>query len=96
VADAVTVRVEPPPAVTEFGLSVAVRPAGELADSETVSADPLVTAVVMALVAPAPCTTVRLVGLAAIEKSFGGTGATVTVTEALCMTEPSVPVTVSV
>jgi hypothetical protein len=96
VADAVTVSVEPPPAVTELGLSVAVTPAGELADSETVSADPLVTAVLMALVAPAPCTTVRLVGLAEIEKSFGGTGATVTVTEAVCVAEPSVPVTVNV
>src|SRR5580693_6540355 len=96
VADAVTVKVEPPPAATELGLSVAVRPAGESADSETVSADPLVTAVVTALVAPDPCTTVRVVGLAEIEKSFGGTCDTVTVTEALCVTEPSVPVTVNV
>jgi hypothetical protein len=82
--------------VTEVGLRVAVRPVGELADSETVSADPLATAVLMALVAPAPCTTVTLVGLAEIEKSLGGAGATVTVTEALCVAEPSVPVTVNV
>src|SRR5580704_16989612 len=88
VADEVTVKVEPPPAVTELGLRVAVRPAGELADSETVSADPLVTTVLMALDAPAPCTTVRLVGLAEIEKSFGGTSATVTVTKALCVYVP--------
>lgn len=87
---------EPPPAVTEVGLSVAVRPAGEFADSETVSAEPLATAVLMALVAPDPCTTVTLVGLADMEKSLGGTGATVTVTEALCVAEPSMPVTVSV
>jgi hypothetical protein len=96
VADAVTVRVEPPPAMTEVGLNVAVRPTGELADSETVSADPLVTAVLMALVAPDPCTTVTLIGLAEIEKLLGGTGDTVTVTEAVCVAEPSVPVTVTV
>ena len=79
----------------EVGLSVAVRPAGALADSETVSADPLVTAVLMALVVPAPCTTVALVGLAEIEKSLGGGAGTVTVTDTLCVAEPSVPVTVT-
>jgi hypothetical protein len=96
VAEAVTVRVAPLPAMTELGLRAAIRPGGAVAASETVSADPLVTAVLMALVAPAPWTTVRLPGLADIEKSFGGTGATVTVTRALCVAEPSLPVTVNV
>ena len=46
VQDAVSVRVELPPAVTELGLKLAVTPLGSpLADSDTVCADPLVTAV---------------------------------------------------
>src|SRR5258708_8741581 len=50
----------------------------------------------MAQLVPAPCRTVTVVGLAEIEKSLGGGGGTITVTEALCVAEPSVPVTVTV
>src|SRR2546425_11012324 len=64
------VKVELPPAVTALGLNVAVAPAGSPpALSVTVCAEPLTRAVVMVLVAPCPSSTVRVLGLALIEKS---------------------------
>jgi len=91
-----TVSVELPPAVTEVGLSVAVAPAGAPVTVRfTVSAVPLVTAVEMVDVPLAPCASESVVGLALIEKSFGGGGAvTVTVTVVECMALGAVPVTV--
>src|SRR5439155_5490988 len=49
---------------------------------------------VLLLAPEAPCTRLKLVGLAAIEKLFGGL--TVSVTEVVCVAEVPVPVTVSV
>jgi hypothetical protein len=51
--------------------------------------------VAIELVAFEPCTTLRVLGLAEIEKSAGAC-VTVTVTEVLCVAEPSVPMTVNV
>ncbi|MDP9274723.1 MAG: hypothetical protein M3O99_03905 [Chloroflexota bacterium] len=66
----VIVRVEPCPAVTEAGLNVAVTPDGSpLADRLTVRAVPDATTVLTANVVLEPATTVRLDGLALIEKS---------------------------
>src|SRR5437667_162099 len=66
-----TVSVEPPPAVTEVGLRVAVAPEGRpLALSETVCAEPLVTAVAMVEVVLPFCVAETELGLALIEKSF--------------------------
>jgi hypothetical protein len=93
--EAVTVRAEPPPAVTELGLSVAVRPAGAVTDNEIVSAVPVTSAVAMLLVPAAPCTTAKLFGLAEIEKSEAF-AVTFTATDTLCVMEPSTPVTVTV
>ncbi len=62
--------VDEPPAVTEVGLKPAVVPDGRpLALRLTVCADPLVTAVEIVDVPLDPCPTVRLLGLAPIEKS---------------------------
>src|SRR2546422_1613201 len=93
-----TESVEPPPVVTEVGLSVAVAPAGvPVTDRGIVSAEPLVTAVEMVDVPLAPWAKERLVGLALMEKSLGGGGAvTVRVTEALCVALVAAPVTVRV
>jgi hypothetical protein len=92
-----TVKVEELPAVTEVGLSEAVGPDGEtLAARLTVPAEPLVTAVLIVEVPLLPCWIDRLVGLALIEKSFGGGDVTVTVTDVLWVLLPSVPVTVTV
>jgi hypothetical protein len=69
----VIVSVEEPPAVTELGERLAVGPEGEtLALKVTVCADPLVTAVLMVDVPLAPWATLTLLGLALMEKSFGG------------------------
>src|SRR5437879_3697675 len=68
-----TVSVELPPAVTDVGLSDAVAPLGTpVTERLTVCALPEVTAVEIVLVPEAPCTRLKLVGLAAIEKLFGG------------------------
>src|SRR5438132_1642605 len=92
-----TVSVEPPPAVTEVGLRVAVAPAGvPLTVRSTVSAVPLVTAVEMADVPFAPRARERLVGLALIEKSFATGVVIVKVTVVLCVAPLPVPVTVTV
>ena len=67
-----TESVEPPPVVTEVGLSVAVAPAGvPVTDRVIVSAEPLVIAVEMVDEPLWPWTNERLVGLALMEKSFG-------------------------
>jgi len=58
--------------VTELGLKLTVVPAGwPLALRLTVCAEPLVTAVLIVDVPLAPCATLRLLGLALIEKSDG-------------------------
>ncbi len=94
---AFTVSVELPPAVTDDGLSDAVAPLGTPERERlTVCALPEVTAVEMELVPEAPCCRLKLAGLAEIEKLFTVGLVTVSVTEAECVIEPSVPVTVSV
>ena len=95
---AATVTVEPPPVVTEVALSVADAPFGAPVTVRLiVSVEPLVTAVEMADVPVWPWTNERVVGLAVMEKSFGGGAAvTVSVTVALCIALVAVPVTVSV
>jgi len=66
-----SVSVELPPAVTDAGLNEAVAPEGRpLALSETVCADPLVTAVAMVDVALPFCVAETELGLAPMEKSF--------------------------
>ena len=89
------VSVELPPAVTTLGLNDAVAPAGRpLAESVTLSAEPLTTAVEIVEVVLPPCTAETLLGLALIEKSFGA-GVTVSVTVALWVELSAVPVTVT-
>ena len=76
---ALIVSVEPPPAVTDVGLRVAVAPVGTPETvSEIVSALPEITAVLMVDGLDAPCARERLEGEALMEKSF--TGVTVSVT----------------
>ena len=90
------VSVELPPALTEPGLKEAVTPAGSpLAESVTVSADPLRTAVEMVDVALPPCTADRLLGFALIEKSLGAGVVIVSVTVVLWVALGAVPVTVT-
>ena len=92
---AASVSVELPPAVTAPGLKDAVAPEGSpLAESVTVSADPLMAAVEIVDVALPPCTADMLLGLALIEKSLGA-GVTVSVTVVLCVALGAVPVTVT-
>ena len=68
---AFTVSVELPPAVTDVGLSDALAPLGApVTERLTVPALPEVTAVEIELVPEALCWMIRLVGLAAIEKSL--------------------------
>ena len=64
--------------MTIVGLSVAVRPADWLVDSDTVPLNPLIGVIVNVNVAGTPASTVRYVGLTETEKS---TILTVTVTE---------------
>src|SRR5206468_10819795 len=91
-----TVRVEPPPVVTEVGVSAADAPPGvPLTVRLIVSAEPLVSAVEMVEVPLWPWTNERLVGLALMEKSFGGGGA-VTVNETVVEWVALVPVPVTV
>ena len=90
-----SVSVELPPAVTAPGLKDAVAPEGSpLAESVTVSADPLMAAVEIVDVALPPCTAETLLGLAPIEKSLGA-GVTVSVTVVLCVALGAVPVIVT-
>jgi hypothetical protein len=94
-APTLSVSVEVPPAVTAEGSNEAVAPVGiPLAESVTLSAEPLVTAVEMVEVALPPWTAETLVGLAPIEKSLGG-AVTVSVMVASWVALGAVPVTVS-
>ena len=79
VVDAVLiVRVEELPAVTDIGLKVALAPDGRPdALSDTVCAEPAVTAVETVVVAELPWAVEPEAGLTEIEKSFAGTGLTV-------------------
>ena len=86
-----------PPAVTEAGLKLTVVPAGcPAALRLTACAEPLVTAVAIVDVPLAPWTTVKLLGFALIEKSFGGGVVTVRPTLTVCVALEPVPVTVMV
>ena len=77
------------------GLKVQVRPAGETVDVRaTVPVNPLRGATVIVDVPAAPARTATLVGLAVTEKS--GTLPTVTVTVVEWLSDPLVPVTVTV
>src|SRR5437764_14117527 len=95
---AATVRVELPPVVTEVGLSPADAPLGvPLTLRLIVSAEPLVRAVEMVEVPLWPWTKERLVGLALIEKSFGGGAAVMvkaTVVEGVALVAAAVTVAV--
>jgi hypothetical protein len=91
-----TVSVDAPPAMTIAGLRLAARPPGdEVALRLIASVVPVTIAVLIVLLPALPCMTVRLLALAAIEKSDAAE-VTVTVTVVLCVAEPSVPVTVTV
>jgi hypothetical protein len=96
-APTATVIVDEPPADTDDGLKLTVVPAGwPLALNETVCAAPLVTAVPIVDVPLAPCATLRLAGLALIEKSSAGGGVTVSETSTEWVALDPVPVTVIV
>ena len=70
-----TVIVDEPPAVTDDGLKLTVIPGGwPEAVRSMLSAVPAVTVVEIVDVPDWPWSTVRLLGLAAIEKSFAGGG----------------------
>src|SRR5439155_22935881 len=72
-------------------------PAGSpLAESVTVSADPLMAAVEIVDVALPPCTADRLLGFALIEKSLGAGVVIVSVTAVLWVALGALPVTVFV
>ena len=89
-----TVIVEELPAVTVVGLKLIVTPAGcPLALNVTDWAAPAVTAVLIVDVPLPPCWTLRVPGLAAIEKSDN---VTVSATEVVCVALAPVPVTVIV
>ena len=82
--------------MTAAGLRVAVSPPDdEVVLRPIASAVPVTSAVLIVLVPELPWTTVRLFGLAEIAKSDGA-AVTVTVTDVLCVAEPSVPVRVTV
>jgi hypothetical protein len=92
------VSVEVAPALTTVGLRAGAR--SLVGDDITAlrliaSAVPVTGAVLIVLVLALPWTTAILLGLAEIEKSDGA-AVTVTVTDVLCVAEPSVPVTVTV
>jgi hypothetical protein len=91
---AFNVSVEELPAATEVGLKLALAPAGNpVALKATACVNPLVTAVEIVEVPLAPCRTLTLLGLALIEKSFGGV-VTVRLTVVECVALAPVPVTV--
>ena len=96
-APTLAVIVEEPPAVTDAGLKLTVTPAGwPLALRLTDCAEPLVTAVEIVELPLEPCPTLKLVGLAAIEKSDAGADVTVSATVVACVALALVPVTVIV
>jgi hypothetical protein len=90
-----TVIVDEPPTVTGFGLKLTLVPEGTpLALRLTDSAEPLVTAVEIVEAPLLPCATLRLLGLALIEKSDGAV--TVSATVVACAALEPAPVIVSV
>ena len=92
-----TVIVEEPPAVTDTGAKLTVVPVGwPLALRLTVCAEPLVTAVEIVELPLLPCTMLKLLGLAAMEKSDVGALVTVRATVVVCVALAPVPVTVIV
>ena len=95
-ASAEIVSVEAPPALMTAGLRVAASPLGdEVALRLIASGVPVTSVVLMVLVPALPWTMLRLLGLAEIAKSDGA-AVTFTVTDRLCVLEPSTPVTVTV
>jgi hypothetical protein len=91
------VIVDESPELTDAGLKATVVPAGTpLALSAMLCADPFVTAVLIVAVPLLPCCTLRLLGLAAIEKSSAGGGVTVNETSTVCVALDPVPVAVIV
>ena len=93
---ALTVSVALPAPVMEATSIEAVTPAGApVTESAMVSAEPLVTAVVRALVPTVPWVRLRLVGFALIEKSLGGGAITVSPTVTECELEEPVAVMVN-
>src|SRR5947209_3918037 len=91
----VNVSVELPPAVTTPGLRDAVAPDGNpLAESVTLSAEPLIAAVEMVDVGLPPGVAAMLLRLTPVEKSLGA-AVTVSVTVVLCVALGAVPVTVT-
>ena len=83
--------------LTDIGLSVGVVPVGwPLAVRLMVSVLPLTKVVEIVDDPLEPCWTETLVGFALIEKSFGGTAVTVSVTVVLWVAAEPVPVTVIV
>jgi hypothetical protein len=90
------VSVDDEPAVTEDGENDAVAPLGRpLALSETVCAEPEVTAVETVAVVPEPAATDAEVGLTDSEKSFAAAAVTLSVSVAECEPVEPVPVTVT-
>ena len=81
VVDAVRTEVPLPPdeRVIVTGVKVTVSPAGTVTETVTVPVNPLRLLRVTLEVAEDPCTTLRLLGLAVMEKS--GIGEALTVTE---------------
>ena len=84
------------PAMTLLEVSDAVSPLGRVLpvmESETVPAEPLVTAVLMVLIPPEPWARESVFGLALIEKSFGtGAGLNAAIPDAQYIAVPNVPV----
>src|SRR5437773_441858 len=83
------------PALTDVGVTAALAPL-RVPDTARLIAPPLPTTVVEMVLEPlAPCTRLKLLGLAEIVK-FGLGAVTVSCTVVVWVTDPSVPVTVSV
>jgi hypothetical protein len=90
------VSVDDPPAVTDEGENDAVAPLGRpLALSETVCAEPEVTAVETVALVPDPAVTEADVGLTDSEKSFAAAGVTLSVSVAVCEPVDPLPVIVT-
>ena len=90
------VSVDDDPAVTEDGENDAEAPLGRpLAVSETVCAEPDVTAVETVAVVPEPAVTDADVGLTDSEKLFAAAAVTLSVSVAVCEPVEPVPVTVT-
>src|SRR5881275_1817713 len=92
---ALTFSVALPPALMDVGVTEALAPLG-VPDTARLIVPPVPTTVVEMVIEPlAPCTTLTLLGLAEIVK-FGLGAVTVSCTVVVWVTDPSVPVTVSV